>query len=109
MLLEKFGYLADFADEHEPAYLGVKVLDGIDELQHEARGVQHRVRNVAQDHNLRLGLFAPAEVNILWVGLFARVELNIKRHTAELQVLAQRLLDVEPTARSLLAPHGQAI
>src|SRR4030095_604890 len=58
VLLEKFGHLADIADEDKTANLGVEVLHRVNELQHETRGIQYGIRDVAQDYHLRLALLA---------------------------------------------------
>src|SRR4029453_12339075 len=95
VLLEKFRDLADIADKNKTANLGVEILHRVNELQHEARGIQYRVRDVAQDYNLRLGLLAS-------------VQLDVKRHATILQVSSERLLDVEGSAGGLFSPPGQA-
>src|SRR5215467_2424885 len=96
VLLEKFRDLAYVADKHKTANLGVEILHRVNKLQHEARGIQYGVRDVAQDYDLRLGFSAP-------------VQLDVKGHAAVLQISSERSLDVEPTAGGFFASHRQAI
>jgi hypothetical protein len=53
VVLEDLGHLAQLGDEDEAADLREALLEAVDELQHEARDVGHRRRDVAQDHQLR--------------------------------------------------------
>ena len=75
VLLEEPRDLADVAHEDEGAHLRVEILQRVDELQHEARHVAHRVRDVAQHDDLRLDALPP-------------VEADLERHAAVLEVLA---------------------
>ena len=61
MILEELRHLAHVADEDEAAHLRVEVLQRVDELQHEARHVAHRVGHVAQDDDLRAVLLPAVE------------------------------------------------
>src|SRR6185369_3329974 len=90
VLLEELRRLADLADEDEAAHARVEVLQRVDELQHEARHVAHRIGDVAQDHDLRFVADAA-------------IELDAERDAAVLQVLAQRVADVELAALAALA------
>src|SRR5579863_5514139 len=93
---EVLGDLTDVGDEDEAAHARVQVLQRVDELQNETRGVAHRVRDVAQDYHLRL--LAPA-----------LLEAQLERHAAVLQVVAQRALDIEAALLGVLAPHREHV
>src|SRR5580704_14826893 len=92
VVAEAFGHLADVGDENKAAHARVEILQRVNELQHEARGIAHRVGDVAQDYDLRLFLLA----------LF---EAQLERHAAVLEVLPQRTLDIEAALLRALAAH----
>src|SRR3989454_323657 len=81
-LLEEARDLAYLGDEDEAPHLRVEVLERVDELEHEARHVAHRVGDVAQHHHLRL-LLALA------------VEDDAEGDAAVLEVLAHGVARVE--------------
>src|SRR5208283_152343 len=92
IVAEALGYFSDVGDEDEAAHARVEILQRVNELQHESRRVAHRIRNVAQDYDLRF-LF------------FALLEAELKRDAAVFEVLAKSALDVEAALLGTLAPH----
>ncbi len=73
-LFEELRDLPDLADEDEAAHARIQVLERVDELQHEARHIAHRIRDIAEHDHLRLVAHPP-------------IELKLERHAAVLQVL----------------------
>src|SRR5208283_1110759 len=96
VVAKTLGYFSDVGDEDKAAHARIKILQRVNKLQHEARRVAHRVRNVAQDHDLRL----------LFLALF---EAELERNAAVFEVLAQGALDVEAALLGTLAAHGDHV
>src|ERR1035437_2031616 len=96
IVAKAFGYFTDVGDEDEAAHARVEILQRVNELQHESRRVAHRIRNVAQDYDLRF-LF------------LALLEAELERNAAVFEVLAKGALDVEAALLGTLAAHGDHV
>ena len=86
-------HLGDLRDEREALHLREAVLQVPDELEHEARGVPHRVRDVAERHQPRLLAVASPPT-------------DVDRHASVLEVHPKCPLGVELSL--LLAPLAES-
>src|SRR5579884_8054 len=96
MRAEVLGDLANISDEDKTAHPRIQILQRVHKLQHEARCIAYRIRDIAQDHNLRLFPFA-------------LVKLQVKGHAAVLEVLAQCSFYIEAAFFHALASDGNNI
>src|SRR5215472_9305417 len=94
--VEGLRHLCDLGHEDVGAYPREALLQAPHELEHEARGVAHRVRHVAQGDELGL-LAVPT------------AEAELHGHAAVLEALANGPARVEPSLLFLALAHGQGV
>src|SRR3984893_3184777 len=94
--VERLRHLGDLRDEDVGAHAREAFLQAPHQLEHEARRIAHRVRDVAERD--QLGLFPGAAA-----------EAQLHRHAAILQALADGPARVEPALLLLSLTHGEGV